>query len=291
MAIISSPGPGSTGDSVILVGNAPAYEPLPATVNAGTIVTPPTGVMLRGRTAFASANALTVTTATFTPDPNTLLVALCSSGNGSGGTLSSGQVTDSLGATWTPLLGDSASSSSCAEVWIKDAGPFPAAQTVTWDVGGANASGNTIVVLWFDAAKNSLQNGQVATNLATGNFSTSLTPSVKGSVIVGAFGRASDATTPTALANTTLLGFSNGASGDTSAAFLSAKQITAINSTAFGFSNASTGVNRIALVEIVPGIPGGGAAALTATAPLSAASALSAGGTKNSCFGCGRELG
>lgn len=228
------------------------------------------GVVRLGSTVYTSANTATVTTASYTPPDNCLLVAYCSMGNGLGSASSLGAVTDSLGGSWTRLAGEASASGGVAEIWARDV-VTGAAMTVTYDPGGAGASGLDIFVEAFGrAAAVSGQPGATATNAGGTGYAVSITTTVTGSRVVGALGRASDAQTVTPNAATTLIGQVNGASGDTAALFRAAFNTSTPGATTLGFTNAPAGVNRIALVEIVPPGPAVNAPAESADATGSA---------------------
>lgn len=218
-----------------------------------------------GTTAFASANTATITSASFTPTANSLVVAMVAMGNGTGGASSLGTLVDSSGGTWTRKSGDSVSGSGVAEVWIKDAGASPVAQTVTYDPGGTGASGLVICVRWYTGAKAvASQTGATAVNGGTTSYATTVTPTNVGSIVCGSFARASDAQTLTATGATTSIGQVNGASGDTAGLYTSSVTTT-VAALSLGYSNAAAGINRQANVEIIPT-----AASATAAQPAAA---------------------
>jgi hypothetical protein len=206
-----------------------------------------------GTTAVATANATTVTSASITPTANTLMVALVAMGNGAGSASSLGAVTDSVAGTWTRKAGEASATGGVAEVWMKDAGASPSAQTVTYDPGGAGASGLIIVVKYYTGAVAlASQTGATAVNGGTTAFSKAVVTTTAGSLVVGAHGRASDASVLTALAGTTIIGQFNGTSGDTAGLYVASAVTGTPGSTTFGASNVASGVNRQAFVEILP---------------------------------------
>jgi hypothetical protein len=208
-----------------------------------------------GSTAYATANTATITTASFTPAANTLLVAYCSMGNGLGVASSLGTVTDSVSGTWTRLAGDASATGGVAEIWVKDAGASPAAQTVTYDPGGAGASGLDIIVKWYiGALPAASQTGATADERWHHRLHHVDHTTTTGSLVVGALGRATDAQTLTASTGTTILGQVNGTSGDTAALFRATRFTATPGATTFGFSNAPAGANRMALAEILPAV-------------------------------------
>jgi hypothetical protein len=207
-----------------------------------------------GATAYTSANAATVTTPSFTPADSTLLVVYCSMGNGTGGASSLGQVSDSVNGTtgWVRLAGDASATGGVAEIWARDIGTG-ASMTVTYDPGGAGASGLDIIAEWYSNARPvASQPGATATNGGTTAYTTTVTTTVSGSIVAGALGRATDAQTVTANGMTTKLGQVNGTSGDTAALFRSTSLTGITGTLVLGFTNPAAGANRMALAEILP---------------------------------------
>jgi hypothetical protein len=242
-----------------------------------------TGVVEIGTTAYVTANAATVVSASHTPAANSLLVAYCSMGNGTGGASSLGTVTDSVGGTWTRLVGNASASGGVAEIWVKDAGASPSAQTVTYDPGGAGASGLNLIVKWYSGARLAAsQPGGTAGVAGTSAYTASLTTTQVGSIVAGAFGRATDAVTVTANANTTILGQVNGSAGDTAALFRSISQTVTPGATTYGFTNTAAVTNWMALAEIIPALAGTSAPAEQPTATGSALDATVAIGANDS---------
>lgn len=216
-----------------------------------------TAVTNAGGAAYASANTATITTASFTPASNSLLVATCAMGNGTGGASSLGTVTDSLTGTWTRLAGDNISGEGVAEVWCCDIGTA-AAMTVTYDPGGAGASGLSLSVRSYTGARpTASQSGATATNSTGTAQAVSITTTTTNSLVVGAYGRATSAITLTANANTTIAGQVNGSAGDTSSDFTASANTGTPGATSYGFTNTAGGANSIALVEILPYVAAG----------------------------------
>lgn len=206
-----------------------------------------------GSTSFISGNTATVSTSAFTPAAGCLLVAFCAQGNGVAGTASLGTLTDSVSGTWTRLSGFG-DNNGVAEIWVKDAGPAPASQTVTYDPGGAGASGTTLIVKQYsNAATAAAQTGPTAT---TGSGATAYTVSLAttkvGSIVAGSIGRAADTQTLVAQAGTTIIGQFNGSSGDTAGAFRSSQPTTTPGTATYGFTNTPSGTQHLAVVEILP---------------------------------------
>lgn len=211
-----------------------------------------------GASAAVTGNATTVTTASYTPGSNSLLVALVAMGNGAGSASSLGAVSDNLSGTWTRLAGDVSTTGGDAEVWVRDVGAA-AAMSITWDPGGAGASGLDLIVKNFSGAKAAAsQTGATAVNGGTTSYAVALTTTVAGSVVAGSLGRATDAQTLTALAGSTILSQVNGTSGDTAGLFRATSITATPGAGTYGFGNAAAGTNRMALAEIVPvAVPAG----------------------------------
>lgn len=208
-----------------------------------------------GTTTYLSANTATVTTASFTPASNCLLVAYCGMGNGTGGAISLGTVSDSLSGTWRRLAGDVLTNGGVAEIWSRDVGTA-AAMTVTYDPGGTGASGNNIIVKQYVGAKPSAsQPGATALNAGAAPYSLAIVTTKAGSVVAGALGRATSGVVLTANASTTILGQVNGSAGDTSGLFRATALTTTPGSTTLGFTNVGAVSNYIALAEILPADP------------------------------------
>lgn len=210
-----------------------------------------------GTTAVATANATTVTTASFTPTAGSLVAAVVAAGNGAGSSSALGAVTDSVGGVWQRLAGEASTTGGIAEVWIKDAGASPSAQTVTYTPGGSGVnSGLVAVAKWYTGALPAAQqNGTTAVNGGGTSFSKAITPKASGSVVLAAYATASSAVTLTANGSTTIIGQFNGSAGDTASACRATAATTANTSVTVGFSNTAAGVNRIALAEILAAGP------------------------------------
>lgn len=205
-----------------------------------------------GSTTYATANTATITTASFTPADNTLLVVMAGMGNGVGSSSSLGTMVDSLGGTWTRLAGEASASGGVAEVWCRDIGTG-AAMTVTYDPGGTGASGLDVIAKWFSGClARTSQTGATAVNGGATSFSKSITTTTTGSQVVGSYATASNGVTLTAAAGTTILGQFIGSGGDTSSAFKATSLTGTPGATTLGYSNVAAGVNRMALVEVLP---------------------------------------
>lgn len=237
---------GASGTSVTVGASAPTVEGRYAYVEILPAVTEV------GTTTYATANTATITTGSFTPANNTLLVAYCSMGNGAGTSSSLGTVTDSLSGSWTRLAGDASTTGGVAEIWCRDIATG-ASMTVTYDPGGSGASGLDIICKWYSgAAATASQPGATATLGGTTAYTKAITTTKTGSLVAGAYGRATDAQTLVANSSTTILGQVNGSSGDTASLFRATNQTGTPGSTTLGFTNVAGGANRMALAEILP---------------------------------------
>lgn len=209
-----------------------------------------------GTTSYVSANTATVNSGTFTPADDCLLVAYCGMGNGTGGAISTGTVTDTLGGTWKRLASDVATNGGIAEIYCRDVVGTGASMSVTYDPGGTGASGNNIIVKQYIGAKPSAQQpGATALNAGGSAYSKAIVTTTVGSLVAGALGRATNAVTLTANASTTLFGQISGSAGDVSALFRASALTTTPGSTTLGFTNAASVANYIALAEILPVTP------------------------------------
>jgi hypothetical protein len=190
------------------------------------------------------------TTAAFTPQAGTLLVAMVGI-NGPSGTAITATITDSLSGGWTLLKRQNTSSSmgGTAEVWCRYLSSAPGSMTVTSTWTGGD-TGATLVVRSLLGAS-SVQTGATA---GVGGASiapnTTLTPTQIGSWIYGALLDWSAATAMTANANTTINDATN---GDTYAALKAATASAALSSTSYGCTTANAAYN-VAFAEILPAL-------------------------------------
>lgn len=224
-------------------------------------------VVEAGGTSVVTGNTATVSTGSFTPGSNTLLVATCAMGNGTAVASSLGAVTDSLGGSWTRLAGAASAAGGVAEVWARDIATA-APMTVTYDPGGAGASGLAVRVAWYTGARPAAQQPlQAATTPAGGvDYSIDVTPVGTGSYLLGALGRATDSQTVAAYTGTTALGGIIGTGGDVAAIFRSTVTTTAAQLIKLGYSNTPGGANYLAVAEIGTTAPGSTVTATTAAA-------------------------
>lgn len=203
--------------------------------------------------AFASANATSVTSASFTPAAGDLLVAVVSVGNGAGNiTTETHSVTDSLSGTWTLLkyLTDNFGNGS-AGVYCRDVASATS-MTVTFTSSRTDVG---LAVRRFSGAKPAAsQTGATAQSVAT-PYTVTITPTVTGSALVGAIGRATSNVTLTANGVTTIYGQANGGAGDTLGAFKATALTASLTAQTIGFTNAASANNNIVAVEILPAVP------------------------------------
>lgn len=200
--------------------------------------------------AYVSGNATTITTASFTPANNSLLVAMVAAGNGTGGAISLGAVTDSLGGTWTRVHYDYAGFAGLSEVWMRDISTG-ASMTVTWNPGGTVASGLSMKVQVLTGAKPlAQQTGALACINGIADFTKAITTTAPNSRIYGAFGRAQTAVALVGNGNTTIYGQIQGSAGDVASAFKSG-EIDTPQSVTMGFTNMDTAGQYMTLVEVL----------------------------------------
>ncbi|MDX1201089.1 hypothetical protein GOL94_27545 [Sinorhizobium medicae] len=139
------------------------------------------------------ATAASVTTASFTPTANALLIAFCA-GRGSSATIPT--ISDSLGGTWTPIGTGNDAGNVAGRLFYQVAGASPSAMTVTVNTtGGTQAA---VGVIEVSGAGTDFSNYQVGIN-AAGDPSVTMGAYTAGSrVMVFGIGNAGAAwTSPT----------------------------------------------------------------------------------------------
>ncbi|RVO38511.1 hypothetical protein CN093_17450 [Sinorhizobium meliloti] len=139
------------------------------------------------------ATAASVTTASFTPTANALLIAFCA-GRGSSATIPT--ISDSLGGTWTPIGTGNDAGNVTGRLFYQVAGASPSAMTVTVNTtGGTQAA---VGVIEVSGAGTDFSNYQVGIN-AAGDPSVTMGAYTAGSrVMVFGIGNAGAAwTSPT----------------------------------------------------------------------------------------------
>ena len=188
----------------------------------------------------------------FTPAAGSLLVALCATGNYTGVTVTGVAVTDSVGGTWTQLVRAGAGAVlSDASVWVKDAGPSPVAQTVTFTISPSTVHACGLVVTQFSGTAPAASQTAGGHAAATGTVSSvAVTPAVTGSWTVGAFG-GSNGTTVVANGSSILFGQTSSTSNVTQAAFEALFASTAGSPITLGITATQTAA-AIAVAEILP---------------------------------------
>jgi hypothetical protein len=201
--------------------------------------------------AVHNAGVSPATTASFSPQAGTLLVAMTAM-NGPTGTPITATISDSLAGGWTLLKRQNTSTSmgGSAEIWCRYLAAAPGAMTVTSTWTGADTGGSLVVRSLLGAS--STQNGATA---GVGGASiapnTTLTPTQIGSWIYGALLDWSAATAMTANANTSIIDqFNDATNGDTYAALKAASASAALSSTSYGCTTANAAYN-VAFAEIL----------------------------------------
>jgi hypothetical protein len=199
----------------------------------------------------------TATTAAFTPEASSLLVALVAADGLSGGPATTATVSDSLSGSWTLLVRKNAFNGSApflggtVEVWIRDIGSSPASMTVTasgWSANGGNLTVRTLI----GALPVAQQPGATGSAGSTGIAPTvTLTPTQIGSRIYGAALDYTTNATLTANANTTSIDqFVDAGNGDTWATFKASADTVSLTSTAYGYTNGNAEY-QLAAAEIL----------------------------------------
>jgi hypothetical protein len=200
------------------------------------------------------ANANTAVTGSYPPAANSLQVAIVTCGNGDNFAWTSLTVTDSVSGSWTRLVNVLATTGAGVQVWVKDAGSSPPAQTVTATASmSGTAEGLAIQTRQFTgAAPAASQTGVTAAQNALTAYTKAITPGTTGSQVVGAFGRSTNSVTLTANGSTTIYSQGNGSGGDTECTFKATSLSTSGTPVTVGFTNAAGGSNCFALAEILP---------------------------------------
>lgn len=200
--------------------------------------------------AYTFGNTTTITTSLFTPTNNSLLVAMVAAGNGTGGAISLGTVSDSLGGTWTRKHYSYDSFAGLTEIWMRDVSTG-ASMSVTYDPGGSVASGLSMKVQVLTGAKPvAQQTGAMVCAAGGTSFTADITTTFPNSRIYGSFARAQTAVALVGNSNTTLYDQIQGSAGDVAAAFKSG-QINTPQSVTMGFNNTDTAGQYITLVEVL----------------------------------------
>jgi hypothetical protein len=202
--------------------------------------------------AWAANSTNTLTTGSFTPSANQLVVVCAAVGNGNGITSTSFAVSDNVSGSWSLLKTSGVGNVATASVWVKDAGSSPSAQTIT-----VTALASTVLDVGFavrqfaGALAAASQTGVTASNSSTSVAGLAITPGTTGSQVVGAYG---NQTSKTLVGNaaTTLYGTqAGGGGGDVVAAMEANTLSTAATPITVGFTVAAS-VCSFALAEILP---------------------------------------
>ena len=192
------------------------------------------------------------TTASFSPQAGTLLVAMIGV-NGPSGSAITATISDSLAGSWTLLKRQNTASSmgGTAEVWCRYLSSAPGSMTVTGSWTGADTGANLVVRNLLGAA--STQTGATAGNGgASVAPSASVTPTQIGSWIYGALLDWSAATVMTANANTTIIDqFNDSTNGDTYGGLKANAATVSLSPVTYGCTNANAAYN-VAFAEILP---------------------------------------
>jgi hypothetical protein len=199
----------------------------------------------------------TATTGAFTPEANSLLVALVAA-DGTSTATTTASLSDSLSGSWTLLKRQNSINSGApgdlggtAEVWIRDIGSSPASMTVTAS-GWASNAGNLTVRTLIGALPVAQQTG--ATGGAGGGSiapTATVTPNSDGSRIYGAaLDYTTNATLTANAATTSIDQFVDGTNGDTWATFKGSADTAAGVGQTVGYTNGNAAYN-IAAAEIL----------------------------------------
>jgi hypothetical protein len=208
--------------------------------------------------AVHNAGVSPATTAAFSPQAGTLLVAMTAM-NGPSGTPITATISDSLAGGWTLLKRQNTSTTmgGSAEIWCRYLAAAPGSMTVTSTWTGADTGGSLVVRSLLGAS--STQNGATAgVGAASTAPNTALVPTQMGSWIYGALLDWTAATAMVANANTSIIDqFNDATNGDTYAALKALTATVTLSSTTYGCTNANAAYN-VAFAEILPA-PGVGA--------------------------------
>jgi hypothetical protein len=202
--------------------------------------------------ARATNTGSAATTASFTPQANSLLVAVVATGAVAAPITTA--VTDSLSGSWTLILRYNTNEDAATEVWMQDVGASPAARTVTSTASGA--VGLDLSVVNFTGAADVATHVSTAAKAGTGatSLTRALTPTASQGYIVGAISYVVAGQSWTANAATSIaapFGTTNdGTNGCTHAEFISANRTVATVAQTLGFTNTAVATNGV-VVEIL----------------------------------------
>lgn len=207
--------------------------------------------------AAVHVTATTATTASFSPQAGTLLVALIGALGPNSGAITVA-VSDSVTGSWTALLKRQNTVASgvggSAEVWCQYFSSAPGSLTVTATWSAGDPGGNLVVRSLLGASP--VQPGATGgTGGASVAPTATLTPQRLGSWVYGACEDWTTNPVMVANANTTIIDqFSDTTNGDTYAIFKGTAAVSSLTSTAYGFTNANAGFNTAA-AEILAAVP------------------------------------
>jgi RHS repeat-associated protein len=221
----------------------------------------------------------TLTTASFTPPANSLIVAVASIGdNQSGGTPFTPNVTtsDNASMTWKLLVNAGSSTVHNGEtaVYAANAGASSARTVSVSSQTNTGLRGRSLTVYVFTGAKPvANQPGATYSAQPTTSASWPLTTSTSGSLVLGGYNHATSNMTLTPNAQTVTVQAVNDATNHETYAALKAAALTGTpGATTFGWTNATTGTANMALAEILPATTATASTDVGITVPLRPAS-------------------
>jgi hypothetical protein len=218
--------------------------------------------------AAVTATTTSVTTASFTPVANSLIVAIGICGNNTGSGTLTAPVTDSLGSTWTLLKRANGGAAGSVDIWAMDAGSSPAARTCTvTGTGGANAVGVALCVKVLVGPKPAATVvGASGSAAGTTAYSLALTSTITGSLVVGGLVDVVAAGALTANANTTAWqSVSDATNTEKYGAWRGQALVVTPGAVTYGYTNATGDNQNLAAVELLAGTAGAGGANFTQT--------------------------
>lgn len=201
-----------------------------------------------------------ITTASFSPPANTLLVALVAGGYGNNPNAPTVTITDSLGGTWIqrPNVVNTGAPSfyGGVAIWIRYLTSAPGPMSVTGTF--LNLSGGRFLAVRVLTGAKPDQTGAASAvldiNTPTTAWTTPITTTVTGSVVYGLCDDPVAADAITAATGTTVVGsaFVDSTDGITAVAGKSTVPTGTPGATTLGFTNAVSQTGVLALLEILP---------------------------------------
>lgn len=235
-----------------------------------------------------SSSTNTITSGSFTPSANNLIVAIAAWGNGNGVAWTNASISDSKSHTWFQLAQELEAAGGGAAVWCADAGATPSAMTVTVTASPSTVLDPCLIVRQFSGALPAAFQVAGVQGAAGGTIDTiTLTPTFTGSQIVGGFG-APVVGAVTANGSTTIYGQTQGNAGSTEGLFEANSTSTAGTALTLGFS-ATKATTGIAAAEIMPATAN--VLALVGSAGSVAVSAAGSGASPGWGTGANRTAG